>query len=104
MSCIRLICCGVAAVLAWSAQAAAVRAQTAEAAEAARRHRQVDTIFAPWSGAETPGCAVGIARNGALDYARGYGAANLEHAIAITPQSIFQAASISKQFTAFSIA
>lgn len=36
-------------------------------------------------------------------YQRGYGMSNLEHAIAITPPSIFHVASISKQFTAFSI-
>jgi CubicO group peptidase (beta-lactamase class C family) len=36
-------------------------------------------------------------------YQRGYGMSNLEHAIAITPPSIFHVASISKQFTGFSI-
>lgn len=103
MNTIRSIRFVVAAVLAWSAQASPVWAKKAGAADAARRHRQVDAIFAPWSGAETPGCAVGIARDGVLDYARGYGVANLEYGVPITPQSIFQAASISKQFTAFSI-
>ncbi|MCE9672858.1 beta-lactamase family protein [Myxococcus stipitatus] len=67
------------------------------------RHEQVDALFAPWSRKSTPGCAVGISREGVLDYARGYGTANLEYDLPITPQSIFLAASISKQFTAFSI-
>jgi CubicO group peptidase (beta-lactamase class C family) len=67
------------------------------------RHRQVDAIFAPWNGKTTPGCAVGISRDGVLDYARGYGMSNLEYDVKITPQSIFHIASISKQFTAFSI-
>ncbi|RKH05337.1 class A beta-lactamase-related serine hydrolase [Corallococcus sp. CA047B] len=67
------------------------------------RHRQVDALFAPWSGKTTPGCAVGISRDGVLDYARGYGMSNLEHDVPITPRSSFLIASISKQFTAFSI-
>ena len=73
-------------------------------ASAAERHQQVDAIFAPWSGTTTPGCAVGISRDGVLDYARGYGMSNLEHDVAITPESIFLVGSISKQFTAFSVA
>lgn len=67
------------------------------------RHAQVDALFARWDGKATPGCALGITRNGVLEYARGYGMSNLEHGIPITPQSIFHVASISKQFTAFSI-
>lgn len=78
-------------------------AQTASASPA-DRHKQVDAIFAPWSGTTTPGCAVGISRDGVLDYARGYGMSNLEYDVAITPESIFHVGSISKQFTAFSIA
>lgn len=70
----------------------------------ADRHTQVDAIFAPWTGTNTPGCAVGISRDGAVDYARGYGRANLEYDIPITPNSIFLSGSISKQFTAFAIA
>lgn len=66
-------------------------------------HGRVDAIFKPWDSGGTPGCAVAISRNGSLDYARGYGLSNLEHSIPITPDSVFLAASISKQFTAFSI-
>lgn len=44
-----------------------------------------------------------ISRDGALDYARGYGMANLEHDAAIAPDSVFQVASVAKQFTAFAI-
>jgi CubicO group peptidase (beta-lactamase class C family) len=52
-------------------------------------NRQVDAIFAPWSGLATPGCAVGIARDGVMDYTHGYGMANLEHGIPIAPTSVF---------------
>jgi CubicO group peptidase (beta-lactamase class C family) len=67
------------------------------------RHAQVDAIFAPWNSDATPGCAVGVARDGTPDYVRGYGMSNLEYGVAITPRSVFHVASISKQFTAFSI-
>ncbi|MFP2924045.1 serine hydrolase domain-containing protein [Pyxidicoccus sp. 3LG] len=87
---------------AMASQPKAVRAQAA-APLPSDRHQQVDAIFAPWSGKTTPGCAVGISRDGALDYARGYGMSNLEYDVPITPQSIFHIASIAKQFTAFSI-
>jgi CubicO group peptidase (beta-lactamase class C family) len=70
---------------------------------AEKRHTQVDALFAPWSGTTTPGCAVAVSRDGALDYARGYGMGSLEYDVAITPESIFHVASVSKQFTAFAI-
>ncbi|NNB88470.1 serine hydrolase [Corallococcus sp. AB032C] len=67
------------------------------------RHKQVDALFSQWNNKTQPGCAVGISRDGALDYARGYGTADLEHDVPVTPRSVFSIASISKQFTAFSI-
>ncbi len=69
----------------------------------ADRHAQVDALFEPWNRPTTPGCAVGIAQHGVVDYVRGYGMADLEHAVPITPTSIFHAASIAKQFTALAI-
>ncbi|HEV7766490.1 MAG TPA: serine hydrolase domain-containing protein [Thermoanaerobaculia bacterium] len=67
------------------------------------RHQQIDALFQPWDSRTTPGCAVAVSLSGSLDYARGYGIADLENDIPITPRSIFPAASISKQFTAFSV-
>lgn len=81
----------------------ALGANAAQAAPAPGLHRQVDALFAPFDGRDRPGCAVGIARDGVLDYAHGYGMAQLEHAIPITPQSVFHTSSIAKQFTAFAI-
>lgn len=82
--------------------AAPISARAADPADTSR-HAQVDALFARWDSQTTPGCALGIRRNGVLDYARGYGMSNLEYGIPIRPQSIFHVASISKQFTAFSI-
>ena len=65
---------------------------------------QVDRVFARWSHPDTPGCAVSVMRDGRIVYAQGYGSANLEYDIRITPSSVFHVASISKQFTAMAVA
>ena len=64
---------------------------------------QVDQLFAKWNKSDSPGCSLGISRNGAVVYEHGYGIANLDLGVAITPASVFDAASVSKQFTAMSI-
>jgi CubicO group peptidase (beta-lactamase class C family) len=64
---------------------------------------RVDGVFAAWDKPTTPGCALGIVRNGILDYAHGYGMANLELNVPITPETVFDIGSVSKQFTAMSI-
>ena len=60
----------------------------------------VNRVFAGWSTTDAPGCALGVSRNGQLVYQNGYGMANLELDVPITPASIFHVASVSKQFTA----
>jgi len=95
-----LLAAAIAATLVF--QMGSAHAQHADASSA-DRHQQIDAIFAPWKNDATPGCAVGVSRNGQLDYAQGYGMSNMEYGVPITPQSVFHVASISKQFTAFSI-
>lgn len=51
-----------------------------------------------------PGASIAVARDGKIIYSKGFGHANLEYDIHNTPQTIFHVASVSKQFTAFSIA
>jgi CubicO group peptidase (beta-lactamase class C family) len=63
----------------------------------------VDRIFASWNTRQTPGCAVGVARNGQTVLERAYGMANLEYDVPNTPATIFEAGSVSKQFTASAI-
>jgi len=63
---------------------------------------KVDAVFAKWT-RETPGCAVGVATAGNPVLAKGYGMADLEHDVAIAPDTIFEAGSVSKQFTAASL-
>ena len=65
--------------------------------------RVADRVFDAYRGTDSPGCALGVSRNGRVVYERGYGMANLETGTPITPASIFHVASVSKQFTAMSI-
>lgn len=66
--------------------------------------RGVDSVFMHLNRTDGPGCAVGVSEQGRMVYTRGYGMADLQHRIAIGPQSIFHVASISKQFTAIAVA
>jgi len=61
-----------------------------------------DQFFARYNAA-TPGAAVAVVRDGRVVLAKGYGTAHLEYGVPITPRTVFQAASVSKQFTAFAI-
>jgi CubicO group peptidase (beta-lactamase class C family) len=65
--------------------------------------KKIDSLFIKWDNKNSPGCAIGIVRNDSLIYAKGYGMANLEYNIPITPETIFYMASVSKQFTAYAI-
>ncbi|MGB8063475.1 MAG: serine hydrolase domain-containing protein [Candidatus Sulfotelmatobacter sp.] len=64
---------------------------------------KVDRIFADWNTTSSPGCALAVVKDGHIVYEHGYGMANLELGIAITPQSVFDIGSISKQITAMAI-
>lgn len=65
---------------------------------------RVDRVFAEFDKGTSPGCAVALYQNGSIVYERGYGYADLEHDIRITPESTFYVGSLSKQFTAFAAA
>ena len=64
---------------------------------------RIDELFAEWDKPDSPGAAAAVLRGGKVIHQRGYGMANLDHAIPITPDSVFHVASVSKQFTAFAI-
>lgn len=78
--------------------------QLSEASLGSGLRAEVDRLFADWDKPDSPGCALGIVQSGKLIYSKGYGQANLEHSIPITPSTVFYIASTSKQFTAASIA
>ena len=79
------------------------RAQQQPRADLAPIATSVDTLFSAY-GNDTPGCAVGVIHQGEYVLKKGYGLANLEHDIPITPQTVFRTGSVSKQFTAMVLA
>jgi CubicO group peptidase (beta-lactamase class C family) len=64
---------------------------------------RVDSLFTAWNNPRSAGCAVGVAQNGRTLLSRAYGSANLEHDIPNTPETVFEAGSVSKQFTAAAV-
>ena len=68
-----------------------------------KQSQAIDSLFLDWNKPEVPGCAIGIVEDGKLIYSKGYGIADLEHDIQITPTSVFYIGSVSKQFVTFSI-
>jgi CubicO group peptidase (beta-lactamase class C family) len=65
--------------------------------------RRLDEVFADVATPTSPGCALAVTRAGAIAYAKGYGMAALEQHVPITPQTVFDLGSVSKQFTAASV-
>ena len=63
---------------------------------------KVDAVFARWTSA-SPGCAVGVSVDAKTVLQRAYGMADLEHDAPNTPETIFEAGSVSKQFTAAAV-
>ncbi|MBC8068742.1 MAG: beta-lactamase family protein [Deltaproteobacteria bacterium] len=57
----------------------------------------------PWANEDTPGCAVAVIQEREVVHAKGYGMADLQHGIPITPDTVFDIGSVSKQFTASAI-
>lgn len=64
--------------------------------------KRIDQLFSGYN-SQTPGVAVTVVKDGKTVFKKGYGVANIEHDVPITTKTIFQVASVSKQFTAFSI-
>ncbi|MFN8152735.1 MAG: serine hydrolase domain-containing protein [Bacteroidia bacterium] len=63
----------------------------------------VDKLLANYNFNNGPGLAVAVIRDGEVVYEKGMGIANLEYHTPITAATVFQVASVSKQFTVFAI-
>lgn len=64
---------------------------------------RIDSLLAGWDGDDRPGVAVAVIHDGEIVYQNGFGMADLERNVPITPESAFEIGSISKQFTAMCI-
>ena len=73
-------------------------------ARAATAQARIDELFQPWSRSDAPGCAVAAIRQGRTVLEGSYGMADLEQGVAIRPDTVFNIASVSKQFTATAVA
>jgi CubicO group peptidase (beta-lactamase class C family) len=71
---------------------------------AEQKNLKVDQVFASWDRPDSPGAAVVVVKDGAVVYQHGYGSANLEARTPITPQTVFDVASVAKQFTGLALA
>jgi len=65
--------------------------------------KKIDELFNEFDSAEKPGVVVGVTQNGETQYVKAFGMANLEYGLALSLDSVLQAGSVSKQFTAFAI-
>lgn len=65
--------------------------------------QKIEAIFKAYHRDNGPGCAVLIVRDGKVVFKKGYGMANLEYDAPITPATVFDIASVSKQFTGYAI-
>jgi CubicO group peptidase (beta-lactamase class C family) len=74
-----------------------------ESSTASADAERVDPIFAAWNSSDSPGCGVGVIRNGVVTFEKGYGTASLERRVPITSSTVFHLASITKAFTAMSV-
>lgn len=71
----------------------------AAAVRADEHSKQVDDLIRKYVHDDGPGMAVLVLKDGKVAHKQGYGMANLEKNLKITPQTTFELASVSKQFT-----
>ena len=65
--------------------------------------QKIAAIFKAYDHTDGPGLAALIVKDGRVIFKKGYGMANLEYEARITPATVFDIASVSKQFTGFAI-
>lgn len=85
------------------ASASGASAGTTPRAISPEEAQRIDALFDKWSKPDTPGCALGVVKDGATIYQHNYGLADVEHLVPITDSTVFHIGSVSKQFTAFAI-
>lgn len=65
---------------------------------------KIDALFTEIDPTDAPGLAVAVVRDGEVVLRKGYGLASLEHQVPITSSTVFDVASVSKQFTGLAVA
>jgi CubicO group peptidase (beta-lactamase class C family) len=98
------VCAGLLGGVAAAVPASADR-QTPDAAAAPRAGDPVGATRALFASitATTPGCTVAVSREGEVQFAEAYGASRLRSRRAMTPETVVDIGSTSKQFTATAV-
>jgi len=65
--------------------------------------QQIDSLFVSWNQPNHPGGSIGIQQNGKFIYYKAFGLANMEYLVPNTPNTAYNIASVSKQFTSMGI-
>jgi len=88
----------------WAIAALALLFITTICGAAEKPNANVDKLFSQWDRSDSPGAAIVVVMDDNVVYQRGYGSANLETRTPITPQTVFDVASVAKQFAGFAVA
>lgn len=72
----------------------------------AQENPDFDAIFEQWqdSNLQKPGVGIAVIKDNQVTYKKTFGYANLEYKIPLTSKSVFDIASVAKQFTGFAVA
>ena len=65
--------------------------------------KKIDSLFSGWNVPNHPGGAIAIMMDDSLVFSKAYGLASLEHVVPNSTETVFNLASVSKQFTAMGI-
>jgi CubicO group peptidase (beta-lactamase class C family) len=65
---------------------------------------KIDQLFHPFQSGLSGGIAIGVVEKGKMIWSKGYGLANLEYQIPVSPHTAFHIASVSKQFAGYALA
>ena len=76
---------------------------TAAAVAVGNESAAVNKLFEEWDTPSSPGCAVAVMKDARIVFEHGYGMADLDHNVPITPATVFNVGSIAKQFTGAAI-
>ncbi len=65
--------------------------------------QQIDSLFMTWNQPNHPGGSIGIMQNGEVIYSKAFGLASMEYLVPNAPNTAYNIASVSKQFTSMGI-
>lgn len=88
---------------AMAVNAAALPSQASREAASDAHGARIDALFADFVAPGAPGASVVVARGDSILFARGYGLADVEGGVPVTPSTAFRLASVTKQFTAVAV-